>query len=339
MDKYYIAQAIVQNLLRFAQQRGLLAEEILQEFHGDIREETPFIPFEKFARLLAFLVQKSKDPAFGLHLGEQYNLAALGLVGQMIQVSKNIGEAIEKSIQNFNLISNVLSIKSNLQAQELHLEFVIEENCLQAFPLATKHLLSSSMIFAYKEIAFLTLREYPAKAIGLIAPPENQVEFTRIFKTKIQFEKSKNCLTFDRKILEEKIIYADYELLLTLEKVACQRLSHQVKQKNSLSNTIKAIVYSMLDPSIPSLSDIAKNLMMSERNLQRKLRQEGNSYSKIILDIKKEMALEYLKKDLSIKKISYLMGYSEPSAFVNAFKKWHGQTPLSFKSALMNKTQ
>ena len=44
--------------------------------------------------------------------------------------------------------------------------------------------------------------------------------------------------------------------------------------------------------------------------------------------------MSYLKKDMSIKEVSYLMGYAEPSAFVNAFKKWFGRTPLSFRALL-----
>ena len=78
---------------------------------------------------------------------------------------------------------------------------------------------------------------------------------------------------------------------------------------------------------------MAANLNLSPRSLQRKLGQEGTSYSAITEEIKKDLAISYLEKDLSIKEVSYLMGYSEPSTFVTAFKKWFGKTPLGFRAA------
>ena len=48
-------------------------------------------------------------------------------------------------------------------------------------------------------------------------------------------------------------------------------------------------------------------------------------------EVKKDLATYYLKRDVSVKEISYLLGYSEISSFVKAFKKWTGKTPKSFK--------
>ena len=130
--------------------------------------------------------------------------------------------------------------------------------------------------------------------------------------------------------MTERIIYSDFELLVALEKLACKRYTIQIQKTELFSDIIKSIIYTLIDPSFPSLTDISRQVNMSERSVQRKLKEEGYSYSTLLTEIKKSMAIECLDKKMSVKETSYLLGYSESSAFVNAFKKWFGISPLKY---------
>lgn len=67
---------------------------------------------------------------------------------------------------------------------------------------------------------------------------------------------------------------------------------------------------------------------MGVRYLQLKLKAEGTTFHEIRESFLKEMALGYLRDGtLGLKEISFLLGFSEPSAFHRAFVRWTGRTP------------
>jgi len=105
-----------------------------------------------------------------------------------------------------------------------------------------------------------------------------------------------------------------------------------LQQQASFSEQLKALVYTLLDPAFPSLKMISLQLGMSERNIQRKLKEEKTTYSQLITEMKKSMAAEFLQQKLSIKETTYLLGYSEPSAFIHAFISWYGVSPKNYQN-------
>jgi AraC-like DNA-binding protein len=77
-----------------------------------------------------------------------------------------------------------------------------------------------------------------------------------------------------------------------------------------------------------SLTAVSASLHMSERSLQRRLADEGVSFDALLDELRRELALRYLADEkVAIAEIAYLLGYSEPSAFHRAFKRWTGTTP------------
>lgn len=85
----------------------------------------------------------------------------------------------------------------------------------------------------------------------------------------------------------------------------------------------------------PKLSDIARSLYMSERTLKRRLLQEKQRFSEVVLDTKMTLAKEWLTVSLlPVKVVSDRLDYSEPASFVRAFRKWWGITPSEMKKGL-----
>lgn len=336
MEGLYISKLLAESLLQLAETSGLNNRAKFGKTlrHSLSDEANTLIPYEHYARFYDYCIQTSNDPLFGLHQGEKYNMAALGVVGQIIQVSATIQEGVEKCCAHFNLISNVLQLDLQFTADSFVLVFKVDSNAKKIFPLATKHLVLSSMVFANNELNFLTLKKVNPILVEIDFEAIEKESFNRVFNTSVVLESTENKMEFHLATLAHKIVFSDYELLQVLESVACARLQSQKTKKATLSTTIATLIYALLNPAIPSFDSVAENLNMSPRNLQRKLQQEGTSYSKIVEEVKKKLVVDYLKKDLSVKEISYLMGYSEPSAFVSAFKKWFGDTPGHFKLLL-----
>ncbi|MFO0658260.1 MAG: helix-turn-helix transcriptional regulator [Polyangiaceae bacterium] len=83
-----------------------------------------------------------------------------------------------------------------------------------------------------------------------------------------------------------------------------------------------------------TLAEVAKRLKMSERSLQRKLASEGVSFDALLDEIRRDLALRYLSdRNIAIAEVAFLLGYSEPSPFHRAFKRWTGTTPSEARRA------
>ena len=85
---------------------------------------------------------------------------------------------------------------------------------------------------------------------------------------------------------------------------------------------------------VSSLQILADHFHSSPRSIQRKLAAEGTSYKDLLDDVRKNMAIEYLKTtSLPLTEIAVRLGYSEAPNFINAFKRWTGKTPGEFRQS------
>jgi AraC-like DNA-binding protein len=87
-----------------------------------------------------------------------------------------------------------------------------------------------------------------------------------------------------------------------------------------------------------NLEDIALALSMSARSIQRRLKDEGTTFSQVLERSNRQEALQLLVKEtLNISEIARMLGYSDPSNFGRAFRKWTGQSPNGCQSKMLEK--
>jgi AraC-like DNA-binding protein len=92
------------------------------------------------------------------------------------------------------------------------------------------------------------------------------------------------------------------------------------------------VVRLLLADGAASLSSVAERLHMPARTLQRRLADQGLSFSQLIEDVRKRLARTYLQQpEIPLTEIALLLGYSESSAFSRAFRQWYGVSPSRFR--------
>ena len=83
----------------------------------------------------------------------------------------------------------------------------------------------------------------------------------------------------------------------------------------------------------PDLEAVARHLHVSPQTLRRHLREEGTSFQALKDELRRDIAIYHLgRADLSLQAIAEQLGFSEPSAFHRAFKKWTGLTPGAYRA-------
>jgi AraC-like DNA-binding protein len=103
--------------------------------------------------------------------------------------------------------------------------------------------------------------------------------------------------------------------------------------QDQFSRDVLQNIMRRLPDGAPGQALIAEDLCIGNRTLQRRLKEEGHSFSELLNDARLRLAKRYLRvKNLSIGETAYLLGFSDPSAFSRAFKKLSGQTATEYKS-------
>ena len=109
----------------------------------------------------------------------------------------------------------------------------------------------------------------------------------------------------------------------------------KLDQRTSITEQVRRLLKIALNESTPRKDNIAEQLGMTARTLQRKLQKEETSYQEILDELRKESALNLLKQDdLSLPEIAQKLGFTEPRSFHRSFKAWTGLTPGQYKNQL-----
>ena len=83
----------------------------------------------------------------------------------------------------------------------------------------------------------------------------------------------------------------------------------------------------------PNADEMASRLGLSVRTLHRRLAEQGQHYQRIVDDVRRTLAIEFLQKtSLPVEEIAGRVGFSEASNFRKAFRKWTGHAPAHFRA-------
>ncbi|GAB3337682.1 hypothetical protein GCM10027299_49070 [Larkinella ripae] len=117
----------------------------------------------------------------------------------------------------------------------------------------------------------------------------------------------------------------------------CQAMEYGTgyQQTQPLAEQSRAIVLRRLDnQQSAQIEDIADELGLSVRSLQRRLQAEDVTFREIIDYARRDIALRLIRTNQhNINEIACVMGYDEPSSFRRAFKKWTGHNPKAYQLA------
>ena len=121
-----------------------------------------------------------------------------------------------------------------------------------------------------------------------------------------------------------------------LDELAEIRLE-SLPKADSYSERVRQVVWPHLSEGLPTLKEIAADLALSGRSLQRRLREEKTSFGEVVDGLRHEKACLMLRDpNLAVYEVGYLLGYSDPSTFHRAFRRWQGTSPARFRAVQLS---
>ncbi len=161
--------------------------------------------------------------------------------------------------------------------------------------------------------------------------PADVDDYDLIFGAPVVFSAAAPALVFDADVLTAPIV-RDEDALKEFLRDSPAGLLTRRNYGTSVSNRVRVMLARGLSGEWLTVDEIASELAMSPQTLRRKLREEHTSPREIKEEILRDAAIASLARgDETVAALSRRLGFSEPSAFSRAFRRWTGNPPGSYQ--------
>lgn len=296
--------------------------------HGD----PEFVDLATERRVWRALVTRTGREDIGLLCGLRFPTQAMGVLGYAMANAPDLWTALDLTCKYAKLMGDSMGWRYTRGSN--HTKVWIEQWSEWHDPLRyTVDCMMASVSAWASANAPVAIR---AKEVGFhYELPPNPAVYDQIFApAPVTFGTDVSYLIFENDQLDQPIIGANSEMFSTFQG-GVERAVGRLDSWGTWHERVRKEVAGSLKGASPTLKTVAANLAVSARTLQLRLNDEGTSFSDVLNQTKSEVAQEFLKSgDVRNEEIAYLLGYSEESAFVRSFKRWTGQTPSQFRTAV-----
>lgn len=290
------------------------------------------ITLTNFQNLLLGGASLTNDPFFGLHVGEAFTMVS-NLIGFIMINCSTPEEALGKYIEFQKLTNDTVNIQILQNKDYTSFEVTIKDNDLNNDTHHVDFYMAGSLSYWQ---ALTGIQVQAIKAQFTHPTPADISEYERVFNCQLVFNGERNVLHIPTKFMIIPNLHPNRELLMFFEKNV-DDFYREMTAEGTFTDKVRKKIIELNSTVISSESEIAKHFVMSASSLQNRLKEEGTTFLEIRDSLRKEKAMEYLKdRNISIKEISYLLGFSEPSAFHRSFKKWTSETPNGWRLKYFN---
>jgi AraC-like DNA-binding protein len=270
---------------------------------------------------------------FGLRVGKSVTPGTYPVLGMTLLSCQNLLQVLEQVVRYECLNHDLGTSHLEHGAHESTYSWIPNE---LIFPHNKSELCFQLVVSIFSGIhtfsPWLINRTIPIKRINFtFAEPTNSEVYKRFFDAEIKYSQIKNSVVIDSKILDWPVLNGDATSFDALRTYA-DKLLDSKSQKQDIIFQLKSILPEALRRQSFRIDDLAKQLNMSTRTLQRKLKEAGHSYKSLLDDTRRKIAELYLADNtLSMNEIAFLVGYQEQSSFNHAFKSWNGVSPSAYR--------
>lgn len=278
-------------------------------------------------------VRLTGDPDFGVHLAEwlmRFPPSHFDVLAFAIRSCATLGEHIRLISRYFRLIHE--GVYLNLE-EDAHMARVVHGHIPEQVgprqPVETA--LAMVLLHARQAVG----DELTPRAVCFShGRPESVSEQARIFRAPLHYGSPRNALVFDRAVLDLPQAHAERRLLAVLDR-QLDALVAQLPESHGFVQLVARHMMDELPEQEPTMASVAGRLRMSTRTLQRRLRREGTTFTRLLSDVRRDHALAYMKDArFSISEVAFSLGFLDVTSFHRAFKRWTGDTPAAFRRSL-----
>lgn len=286
------------------------------------------IPLSSYLELYRSAVERTGDPDLGLHVGHIMTTSGINLHLYMTTICRNLKEY-------FNVIPSTIRLRGDggrvliqPEGDLIRLEWhPLDERTAGWRPLVDEMLKSALEI-----INAISALPVPVRSAEFSYPlPDDTRALKRAFGPNLKFGSKLSCLYFARESVHYPLVDLGFELGSDFCAGPASVFSADDPDDPFLRDTRAAIRRALPGGSL-TIDDLAAEVGISRRTLQRRLSAHGSSFKRVLQEVREEQSRRYLDDPrLAITEIALLLGYSDQASFSNAFKSWCGCAPSEYR--------
>jgi AraC-like DNA-binding protein len=324
------------NLMQFAVAKGADAA-LLAERSGitpdDLADPDNRVPMARYVALMKAARELCDASALALDLGAEKDFKEISVVGLICYAAPTMGAALME-LNRFSRLAAEVDIpvsggRFQLTPIDGELWLVDMRSDPNDFPEMTEA--------TWSRFISETRRHFPdapfARAVHVThEAPSHAADYERVLKVPVTFGSDKNAIMIDPSWLSIELHQPNRYVFGVLSEHA-DRLLKSLEKATTVRGQVESLAIPPLHTGDLAMDDVARRMGMSRPSLYRRLKEEGVSFEALIDDLRHRMALHYLGgKKASVNETAYLVGFSDPSSFSRAFKRWTGSSPRNRKS-------
>jgi len=316
---------------RLIERYGLDPEPLFRQAGIDprvIRNPHARVDLSKGHALLRAMAARIPDPAFGLEAAECWHPSNLGALGYAWLSSSTLRSALGRLARYWRIINARASATLSDVADGVELaqrpppaDEVVER---------VRGDMVLSTLLAMCRLNYGRGLE-PRRIAFRHSAPADPRPYETLFGCAIAFGGEANRFVLARAEADEPLPTSNRQLAAVHDGILVEELARL--DRGDVLARARASLLEGLTSGVLSESELAAELHMSRRSLQRRLAEADASYQSLLDDTRRDLALRHIEDPgKSITDITFLLGYSQQSAFTRAFRRWTGMSPSEFRA-------
>ena len=290
------------------------------------------VPVPAYLALLQ-LARQAVGPTFGWQLGQQVKPTTYGVNGILLLACPTLGDALQQVLRFESLVHDLG--RSRFQAHGDTVVYSWRNDCA-AHP-AAQALTESVFAGIHTCAQWLcaqALGAYTLEFTHTLSVAQTQ-HLAQASGARVHGGAAENRAVFPAQLLQLPIPQANTALLPLLQQHADALLQARHPQDTGIVAQVRQRISARLGQGAVKLADVADDLALSTRTLQRRLLAAGAAFQTVLDSTRHELACHYLGNSaMPVAEVGYLLGFQDAPAFHHAFKGWQGQGPGQYRASL-----
>ncbi|AKT40980.1 AraC family transcriptional regulator [Chondromyces crocatus] len=285
------------------------------------------VPLVGVYAVLEAAAEATRDARFGLHFALELRVEDLDTLGFLMVTSPDFGGCLSRLLRYQRLWNDGERFALSVEGDVARLSYAPFGAAREAHRHMAEALFVDLLINGGRSIPGLQAAQvrFTGAAVG------DGFDVAGLFGVPVVYGAEQAEVVFPAASLTLPLLGANAALCAVLDQHA-RVLLERVPVAPGLSSRVRALIAARLHEGEVGLASLAEAVRMSARTLQRRLKDEGMSLHGLLDDVRREQALALLGGGAAIAEVAWSLGYSEPSAFHRAFRRWTGQTPEAFRA-------
>ena len=266
-------------------------------------------------------------PGFGLRAAHCWHPSNLGALGYAWLSSSTLRSALERAERYWRVLGEKTA--AHLEDTPAGLKTVFESGRSDPVVASIAADFSMSLLVSMCRMNYGDALRPVALTLKRDKPDSWQI-YRNHYGCPIRFGSNEDSFTLTRSDADRPLPSSNRQIAATLDSILAQQLA-QLDKSNVVARC-RASLLEHLSSGELSEEDTARQLHMSRRTLQRKLAEAETTYHQLVDDTRRELALRYIENpSQSITDITFMLGFSQQSAFTRAFRRWTGSAPSEYR--------